>query len=89
MYSLGTDPPTVLSSKRKPSPARQRLQPECHDAELATAAALSNKARFMLNGAGDGLTVGDLRLADVCPYAELTQHTVDQHFEMQFAHALY
>src|SRR5262245_5034047 len=41
----------------------------------------------LLHLAADGLPVGHLRLADICLDPELAAHPVDQHLEVQLAHA--
>src|ERR1700722_907027 len=64
------------------------LHVDVHDSELARAAGLAHKLAFyLLDGAADRLAVGNLRTPDVCVNAELALHAVDEHFEMQLAHA--
>ena len=41
----------------------------------------------LLDRLGDRLAVGDLRLADVGGDRELAHHAVDEHVEVQLAHA--
>ena len=41
----------------------------------------------VLDGLGDGFAVGHLRLADVGVDLELAQHAIDEHLEVQLAHA--
>jgi hypothetical protein len=41
----------------------------------------------LLDRVADGLAIGDLGLAHVGVHPELTQHAVDQHLEMELAHA--
>ena len=56
--------------------------------ELARAAGLLLVAvDDLLDRLGDRLAVGDLRLADVGVDLELAQHAVDEHLEVQLAHA--
>ena len=56
-------------------------------AVLALAAGLADEAAVALGGAADRLAVGDLRLADVGGDLELADHPVDEHVEVQLAHA--
>ena len=57
-------------------------------AVLALAAGLAHEAALGLrNGAADRLAVADLRAADVGLHLELAQHAVDEHLEVQLAHA--
>ena len=59
-----------------------------HVAVLAPAAGLADVALLdLLDRVGDGLAVGDLRLADVRGDRELAHHPVDEHVEVQLAHA--
>src|SRR5215471_17022549 len=65
-----------------------RLQVDDHAAELAgTTGLLLVRVLDLLDLPGDGLPVGDLRAADVGLDPELAPHPVDQHLEVQFAHA--
>src|SRR5215471_8295252 len=65
-----------------------RLQVDDHAAELAgTTGLLLVRVLDLLDLLGDGLPVGDLRAADVGLDPELTPHPVDEHLEVQFAHA--
>src|SRR4051794_3170668 len=65
-----------------------RLDVDVDDAVLARAAGLAHEAALdLLGGAADGLAVGDLRAADVGLDVELAAHAVDQHLEVQLAHA--
>ena len=87
MYSEGTVPPLILLTKSKPSPGR-RLEVDVDDAELARAAGLAHELAFdLLDRAAHGLAVGDLRAPDVGLDAELALHAVDEHLEVQLAHA--
>ncbi len=54
---------------------------------LTVTAGLAHIAAFSGCGLGNGLFVGDLRLADSGLYLKLTQHTVNNDFKVQFAHA--
>ena len=56
-------------------------------AVLAAAAGLAHEAAVALRRPADGLAVGDLRLADVGGDLELAHHAVDEHVEVQLAHA--
>src|SRR3954469_15631697 len=68
--------------------AGRRLDVDVDDAVLARAAGLTDEAALdLLGGAADGLAVGDLRAADVGLDVELAAHAVDQHLEVQLAHA--
>src|SRR4051795_5780578 len=68
--------------------AGRRLDVDVDDAVLARAAGLTDEAALdLLGGAADGLAVGDLRAADVRLDVELAAHAVDQHLEVQLAHA--
>src|SRR3954470_13203196 len=68
--------------------AGRRLDVDVDDAVLARAAGLADEAALDLLGrAADGLAVGDLRPADVRLDVELAAHAVDQHLEVQLAHA--
>src|SRR3954471_20569006 len=66
----------------------RRLDVDVDDAVLAGAAGLADEAALhLLGGAADRLAVGDLRTADVGLDVELPAHAVDQHLEVQLAHA--
>src|SRR4029078_10906695 len=68
--------------------AGRRLDVDVDDAVLARAAGLADEAALdLLRGPAYGLAVGDLRAADVGLDVELAAHTVDQHLEVQLAHA--
>ena len=54
---------------------------------LAAAAGLAHEAPVALGGLADRLAVGHLRLADVGGDLELAHHAVDEHVEVQLAHA--
>ena len=56
-------------------------------AVLAAAAGLADEAAVALRGAADRRAVGDLGLADVGGDLELADHAVDEHVEVQLAHA--
>ena len=57
-------------------------------AVLTTTAGLADVAHLdLFDRLGDRLAVRDLRLADVGFDLELAQHAVDEHFEVQLAHA--
>src|SRR5690606_5474396 len=60
-----------------------------HDVAVlaATAGLLDELAFDFFAGLADGFAVGHLGFADVGFDAEFTTHPVDQHFEVQFAHA--
>src|SRR3954468_10364916 len=65
-----------------------RLDVDVDDAVLARAAGLTDETALDLLGrAADGLAVGDLRAAHVRLDVELAAHAVDQHLEVQLAHA--
>src|SRR4051795_5694037 len=65
-----------------------RLDVDVDDAVLARAAGLAHEAALsLLGGSAYGLAVGDLRTADVGLDVELAAHAVDQHLEVQLAHA--
>ena len=88
MYSPGMAPPLILLTNSKPSPGR-RLEVDDDVAELAAAAGLADEARLdLLDVLADRLAVGDLRLADVGVDFELAQHAVDDHLEVELAHAV-
>src|SRR4051794_18088220 len=68
--------------------AGRGLDVDVDDAVLARAAGLAHEAALdLLGGAADGLAVGHLRAADVGLDVELAAHAVDQHLEVQLAHA--
>ena len=68
--------------------AAGRLQVDDHPAELAgTAGLLLVRVLDLLDLLPHGLPVGDLRTADVGLDLELPPHAVDQHLEVQLAHA--
>src|SRR4051812_28873440 len=68
--------------------AGRGLDVDVDDAVLARAAGLAHEAALDLLGrAADGLAVGDLRATDVRLDVELAAHAVDQHLEVQLAHA--
>ena len=55
---------------------------------LAATTGLADVADFdLLDRCGDRLAVRDLRLADVGVDVELAHHAVDEHLEVQLAHA--
>ena len=56
-------------------------------AVLAAAAGLAHEAPVALRGPADRLAIGDLGLADVGGDLELADHAVDEHVEVQLAHA--
>src|SRR6266508_626228 len=65
-----------------------RLDVDDHATELTrTTGLLLVRVVDLLDLLGDRLAVGDLRLADIRLDAELTLHPVDQHLEVQLAHA--
>src|SRR3954452_25425179 len=68
--------------------AGRRLDVDVDDAVLARAAGLAHEAALDLLGrAADRLAVGDLGAADVRLDVELAAHAVDQHLQVQLAHA--
>ena len=68
--------------------ARRRLEVDVDDAELARAAGLAHELAFdLLDRAAHRLAVGDLRAPDVGFDAELALHAVDEHLQVQLAHA--
>ena len=71
------------------APARAgRLEADHHVAVLAPAAGLADVALLdLLDRLADGLPVGHLGLAHVGVDPELAQHPVDQHLEVELAHA--
>jgi len=78
----------VLENKVLRRVFRERLELHHHVAVLAGAAGLAHEAPFRPDGAGDRLAVGDARLAHPRPDLELAQHPVDQHLQVQLAHAV-
>ena len=87
MYSRGILPPRDLVGELVAA-GRVRLEADLDDRELAGAAGLLDVAVLdRADGLGDRLAVGDLRLADGGLDAELAQHAVDEHLEVQLAHA--
>ena len=87
MYSRGIVPPTILSMNSYPPPFSFGSSADHGVAVLALAAGLADEAPVALGRAADGLAVGDLRLADVGRDLELADHAVDEHVEVQLAHA--
>ena len=72
----------------KPLPGALGSTRNLHVAVLAAAAGLPDVLAFVLDdGIGDGLAIGDLRLADVGLDLELALHAVDDDFQVQLAHA--
>ena len=70
------------------APAGVRLERDLHHRELTGATGLLDVAILdRLDGLGDRLAVGHLRLADRRLDGELALHAVDEHFEVKFAHA--
>ena len=68
--------------------AGRGLEVDEDDPELARAAGLAHELAFdLLDRAAHRLAVGDLRAPDVRLDAELALHAVDQHLEVQLAHA--
>ena len=66
----------------------QRLDPEPHVAELSLhPAGLARELAFLLHAGADRLAIRDLRLADVRFDLELALHALDEHLEVQLAHA--
>src|SRR5207248_544527 len=85
---LGRDGTTLDLVDEVEALARRRLEVDLDDAELARAAGLAHEAALDVPGlALDGLAVGHLRAADVGLDRELALHAVDQHLEVQLAHA--
>src|SRR5580658_2105581 len=87
---LARDPATVdLVLELVPAAvAAGGLQVDEHPAVLARATGLLLvRVLDLLHLAGDGLAVGDLRAADVRLDLELAAHPVDQHLQVQLAHA--
>ena len=69
--------------------AGRRLDVDHDVAELAATAGLADETRLdLLDLLADRLAVGDLGLADVGLDLELAQHAVDDHLEVQLAHAV-
>ena len=64
-----------------------RLELDHRVAVLALAACLPDVAAVALGGAADRLAIGDLRLADVGGNVELAHHAIDEHVEVELAHA--
>ena len=87
MYSRGIVPPTILSTNSKPAPFSSGSSLMHDVAVLAPAARLADEPAVALGGATDRLAVRDLRLADVGGDLELAHHAVDEHVEVQLAHA--
>ena len=69
------------------APLLARLELDDGVAVLAAAAGLADEAAVALGCAADRGAVGDLRLADVGGDVELAHHAVDEHVEVQLAHA--
>ena len=67
--------------------ALERLDGDHGVAVLALATGLAHEAALALGGLADRLAVADLRPADVGLDLELAQHPVDDHLEVQLAHA--
>ena len=87
MYSRGMRPPRDLVDELV-ALARVRLERDLDDGELTGAAGLLDVAVLdRLDRLGDRLAVGHLRLADRGLDGELALHAVDQHLEVQLAHA--
>ena len=85
---LGDDAAGDLVDELVAAAGTGRLQIEDDVAVLAAAAGLADVAGLdLLDGVLDGLPVGDLGLADVGVDLELAQHPVDEHLEVQLAHA--
>src|SRR5204863_1304118 len=68
---------------------RRRLEVDHHMAVLAAAAGLADEAALdLLHTAPDRLPIGNLRTTDVGVHAELPQQAIDDHLEVQLAHAV-
>src|SRR5262249_10369664 len=68
--------------------AGRRLEVQVDDPVLARATGLAYELAFDLLGrAAHGLAVGHLRTTDVGLHAELPSHAVNEHLEVQLAHA--
>ena len=87
MNSLGMVPPTTLFSMVTPLPRSFGVDVDDDVAVLAASAGLLDQLAFALGGLGDGLAIGDLRLAGVGLDLEFAQHAVADDFEVQLAHA--
>src|SRR5215218_200347 len=85
---LRRDRPALDSVDEVETLAGGRLHVDVDDAVLARAAGLAHEATLdSLGLAADRLAIGDLRPADVRVDLELAQHAVDEHLEVQLAHA--
>src|SRR5690606_21750700 len=86
---LARDAPTGdLVAELVAAAGTRRLEAELDDGELTGTTRLLDVAVLdRLDGTGDGLAVGDLRLADGGLHRELAHHPVDEHLEVQLAHA--
>ena len=84
----GHDAARDLLDELVPAPGPRGLEVDLHVPVLAPTTALAHVAALdRLDGLGDGLAVRDLRAADVGGHAELAEHPVDEHLEVQLAHA--
>ena len=86
---LGGDHPALDLVDEVEALFGRRLEVDHHVAELAATAGLAHEAALdLLDPLADRLAVGDLRAADVGVDLELAQHPVDDHLEVQLAHAV-
>src|SRR5205814_9677631 len=83
---LGDGTALDLVDELDPAPGRQRPHPQPDVAVLTAAAALADVLALRLDLFGDGLAVGDLRLADVGLDLVLAQYYFDDDVEVQVAH---
>ena len=85
MYSRGIAPPVILFSKT--NPAGSRLDLDLNVPELTATTCLLLVDFFSICRLSDRFAIRYLRLADIRLYAELSLHTIDNNFEMEFTHA--
>ena len=57
-----------------------------HMTVLTTATRLTNELTFDFCGVPDALTIGHLRLTNICLNAELAAHAINNDVEVQFTH---
>ena len=88
MYCEGIAPPTTSSTNSKPCAAIERLDAQIHLAELAGAAGLFLVAVMTFGRARDRLAIGNARRVRLAAHAVALAHAIEQHAQMQIAHAV-
>ena len=84
---MGIAPPTILLTNSNPLPDSDGSTVNDDMAVLATTTGLLDVLRFGFGFSADRFSESDLRLADIGFDLEFPEHTVDDDFQVQLAHA--